>query len=242
MGPKFTYIIPFYYRHDRVLPLRRVVEWLSGFSGIEILIIEQGKHSKIAELNLKAKTIFLQSNIPFNKSWSLNHGLKIAKSNIVVCGGSDIMMNPNDLIESLKILENYDCVIPTSGINFLNGSESMMDMNSILSINRPQQKTIMSYDITLFKRDSLARIGGWNEDLMSGGEDLFQDYKITKMLKFTKMNANSFKFNTHQFPVDESLKNRDQQIMSSIMDGDMNKLHGHISATLFRIGSKSKCY
>lgn len=241
MGPKFTYIIPFYYRQDRVMPLRRVVDWLSGFSGIEILIVEQGKHSKISELNLKAKSVFLQSDIPFNKSWSINYGLKIAKSNIIVCGSSDVIMNPNDLIESLKVLENYDCVIPTSGINFLNHGESMMDMNSILSVNKPQPKTIMSYDISLFKRDSLLRIGGWNEDLTCGGEDVFQDYKINRLHKFIKLNYNSFKLSTQPQRVDENLKKRDEHILSQIMDGDMNKLHQHISSYIFRLGSKAKC-
>ena len=51
--PKFTYIIPFRYSHDRILPLRRVIEWLSGFQGIEILIVEQDKHSKLDGLCLK---------------------------------------------------------------------------------------------------------------------------------------------------------------------------------------------
>lgn len=49
--PKFTYVIPFRYRHDRIIPLKRVIDWLSGFQGIEVLLIEQDKHSKIEHLN-----------------------------------------------------------------------------------------------------------------------------------------------------------------------------------------------
>lgn len=241
MSSKFTYIIPFQYRQDRVITLRRVVEWLSGFSGIEILVVEQGKHPMLTDLNLKAKILFLESDIPFCKSWCYNHGLRMAKSSIVICGSSDIVMNPNDLIESLKTLENYDCVIPTVGINFLNQNESMNDMNSIFSINRPHPKTIMSYDITLFKRDSLIRIGGWFEDLVCGGEDLFQDYKINKLTKSTKLNFNSYKLFTQPVAVDPNLKNRDEQLLPQIMDGDMNKLHHHINVVLPRMGSKAKC-
>ena len=37
--PKFTYVIPFRYSQDRILPLRRVVEWLSGYQGVDILIV-----------------------------------------------------------------------------------------------------------------------------------------------------------------------------------------------------------
>jgi len=43
--PKFTYVIPFRYSQDRILPLRRVVEWLSGYQGVEVLIVEQDKVS-----------------------------------------------------------------------------------------------------------------------------------------------------------------------------------------------------
>lgn len=240
MGPKFTYIIPFQYRLDRVIPLRRVVEWLSGFSGIEILIVEQGKHSNLSDLNFKAKCLFLESDQPFNRGWAFNYALKYVKSNIVVCGAFDLIMNPNDLIESLKTLENFDCVFPTSGINVLNHGESMTDMNSMLTINKPQVKTIMSQDISLWKKESLLKIGGWYEDLVMGGEDLFQDYKVNRMLRFTKLNFNSFKLYSNPSPVDMNLKSRDEQIMSQLMDGDINKVHNLNNATFHRIGLKSK--
>ena len=85
------------------------------------------------------------------------------------------------------------------------------------------------------------RIGGWNEDLPCGGEDVFQDYKINRLHKFIKFNYNSFKLSTQPQRVDENLKKRDEHILSQIMDGDMNKLHQHISSYIFRLGSKAKC-
>jgi hypothetical protein len=57
--PKFSYIIPFKFRQDRIIPLRRVIDWLAGFQGIEVIVIEQDTHSKINHLNLKAKHIFI---------------------------------------------------------------------------------------------------------------------------------------------------------------------------------------
>jgi hypothetical protein len=72
----FTYVIGYRHRIDRLQNLRRVLDWINGFSGAEVIIVEQDKHSKISHLNLKAKHIFIKSNLPYNRSWSFNVALK----------------------------------------------------------------------------------------------------------------------------------------------------------------------
>ena len=57
--PKFTYIIPFRYKPDRIIPLKRVIDWLSGFQGVDVIVVEQDKHSKIKNLNLSHENIKL---------------------------------------------------------------------------------------------------------------------------------------------------------------------------------------
>ena len=134
--PKFSYVIPFRYRVDRIIPLRRVIDWLSGFQGIEILLIEQDKHSKISHLNLRVNHHFIKNEGPFNKGWAFNYAIKRALSNFIIFGDADFIMNPNDLIQSLKTLESCDCVIPTSNIINLEHVESVGDMNAIFNIKR----------------------------------------------------------------------------------------------------------
>ena len=103
--PKFTYIIPFRFSPDRIISLRRVIDWLSGFQGIDVLIVEQDTHSKISHLNMRARHLFIESSLPFNKSWAFNVALKRCTSPIVVCADADFIMDPNDLIQSLNAID-----------------------------------------------------------------------------------------------------------------------------------------
>ena len=79
----FTFIIAYRHSIERLQNLRRVLDWINGFRGVEVILIEQDKHSKISHLNLKAKHIFTKSNLPFNKSLAFNVGLKYSTSNIL---------------------------------------------------------------------------------------------------------------------------------------------------------------
>ena len=185
--PKFSYIIPFRFRSDRIIPLRRVVDFISGFQGAEIVIVEQDTHSKISHLNLKANHIFTESEIPFNKSWAFNVGIKNTTAPVLIFADADFLMNPNDLIESLKALETVDCVIPTSKIVNLNQQESASDLNQIFSIKRDGFKFSMTSGSVLFKRHTIQQIGGWNEDFIGvSQENQFQDLKIKKLLNYIR--------------------------------------------------------
>jgi hypothetical protein len=85
----FTFIIGYRHRIDRLNNLRRTLDWINGFSGGQIILVEQDKHSKISHLNLKCQHIFVKSNMPYNRSWAFNVGLKHAKSNLIVFSDSD---------------------------------------------------------------------------------------------------------------------------------------------------------
>lgn len=239
--PKFTYIIPFRYRQDRIIPLRRIIDWLSGFQGVEIIIVEQDKHSKISNLSLRANHIFIESNLPFNKSWAFNVGLKRSKSPIVICADADFIMNPNDMIECLRVLDSCECVIPTSNIVGLTPQESVGDVNNILSIKRDGVKSNMTNGMVIFKKDALYKIGGWNEDFLGNGfENKFQDKKIVDLLSYRQLDFTGYHFyhNTDQF--DFNLQQRNQQIMDFYKDSDVSKLNQHVQMTIGRIGSINK--
>lgn len=239
--PKFTYVIPFRFRTDRIIPLRRVVDWLSGFQGIEIMIVEQDKNSKISGLNFRATHVFLQSEGPFNKSWAFNVALKRAKSNTLVFGDADFIMNPNHLIESLKMLESHDCVIPTDNLINLNHGESVGDMNAIFQIQRPGVKANLTDGISIFKKDSLYRIGAWNEDFFGiGFTNKFQDKKIKQLLKYKQMNFSGYHLFHQPDGFDMAMNQRNSQILDFFNDGDVNKLNQHINMSLPRMGLMNK--
>jgi len=239
--PKFTYIIPFKYRPDRIISLRRVIDWLSGFQGVDVIVVEQDKHSKIKNLNLRASHIFIESEVPFNKSWAYNVGLRRAMSPVVIFGDADFIMNPDDLIASLQSLDNCDCVIPTTNIINLTPQESVIDINNILNIKRPGFKNSMVDGISLFKKESIFKIGGWNEDFIGiGYENKFQDMKIMKMLNYKQMEFNGYHFGHSKEPLDTSLEERNKKIYDFYQDGDVNKLQGHINIMVPKIGMINK--
>lgn len=238
--PKFTYIIPFRFRQDRILPLRRVIEWLSGFQGVEILLVEQDKNSKIDYLNLKVNHIFIKSEAPFNKSWAYNVGLKRSSSNIIIFGEADYLMNPMELIESLKNLENYDCVVPTNKTTYLTQQQSNMDTSSLLGIKNSTQKKNILDGVSIFKKESIYKIGGWNEDMIGlGYENNFNELKIRKNLNFKIMDYSGYHIFHHPDPTQPSLLERNKQILDIYMN-DTSQLSQHIQQTLPKIGSLNR--
>ncbi|NDF16742.1 MAG: glycosyltransferase, partial [Verrucomicrobia bacterium] len=122
----FTYIIGYRHQPDRLQNLRRVLDWINGFQNVDVIVVEQDKHSKISHLNLKCRHLFLRTNQPYNKSWSFNYATKMAKSNIVVFADSDLIMNPGEFIESLKMLEQYEMVNPYKSVIDLQPDESSL--------------------------------------------------------------------------------------------------------------------
>ena len=49
----FSFIVAYKHRPDRLTNLKRVLEWVSGFGGVEIIIVEQDKKSVLPGLSLK---------------------------------------------------------------------------------------------------------------------------------------------------------------------------------------------
>ena len=238
--PKFSYIIPFRFSHDRILPLRRIIEWLSGFQNVEIILVEQDKHSKIDYLNIKAKHIFIQSEAPFNKSWAFNVGVKRATSQTIIFADADFIMNPMELIESLKMLDSYDCIIPTDKVNVLTQQQSAMDSASILQLNNFVPKSNMLDGISIFKKDSINRIAGWNEDLLGiGYENQFNELKIKQNLNYKQMNYGGFHIFHLQDRNDPGLDKRNKQIFDYYKN-DMNVLGQHINQTFPKIGMANR--
>ena len=190
----FTYIIGYRHKPDRLNNLRRVLDWINGFMGAEVILIEQDKHSKISHLNLKCKHIFLKSTKPYNKSWAFNVATKMAKSNVIVFADSYLVMNPYDFIESLKMLEKYEMVNPYRSVVDLNQQESGLNLEQMISIDRPgrgetdHQKVPLCGGICIFRKEAINKIGGWNENFIGwGAEDDFVSLKVKNYLNWTEM-------------------------------------------------------
>ena len=193
-GHSFTYIIGYRHKPDRLQNLRRVLDWINGFAGADVIVVEQDTHSKISHLNLRCRHLFLKSDKPYNKSWSFNYANKIAKKNIIVFADSDLIMNPNHLIESLKQIETYEMVNPYKSVIDLDTNETGLQLEQVLQINRPgrgetdHQKVPICGGICIFRRESIIKIAGWNENFVGwGAEDDFVSLKVQQFLNWKQM-------------------------------------------------------
>lgn len=189
----FTYIIGYRHNPDRFNNLKKVLDWINGFSNVDVILIEQDTHSKISHLPLKARHIFLKSEKPYNKSWAFNVATKEAKSDIIVFADSDLIMDPNNFIEAVKLLEQYEMVNPYNSVVDLQPQESNFPLDQMVLIDRPgrgetdHQKVPLCGGICIFRKSAILRIGGWNESFMGwGAEDDFQSHKVKNFLSWTE--------------------------------------------------------
>lgn len=243
----FTYVIGYRHRMDRLSNLKRVLEWINGFNGVEVLLIEQDRHSKIKNLNLKAKHIFVKSDMPYNRSWAFNIALKYAQSPILVFGDSDLMMNPNEFIEGLKSLQTHEMVSPYYSVVDLTQQESGLDFNQILQINRPgrgendNQKINICGGIAMFRRDAISRIAGWNEDFISwGGEDDFETMKVKNFLSWTELKYRCYHLYHAKEQPDMKWYQRNLQILNNAAKFTKEDMAKHINMTIPKIGMINK--
>lgn len=189
----FTYIIGYRHNPDRFHNLKKVLDWINGFANVDVILIEQDTHSKISHLPLKARHIFLKSEKPYNKSWAFNVATKEAKSDIIIFADSDLIMNPNEFIEAVKLLEKYEMVNPYSSVVDLQPNETNHQLDQMLLIDRPgrgetdHQKVPLCGGICIFRKSAILKIGGWNESFMGwGAEDDFQSHKVKNFLSWTE--------------------------------------------------------
>lgn len=220
----FTYVIGYRHKPDRIQNLRRVIDWINGFGGVEVLLIEQDKHSKISHLNLRAKHHFLKTNLPYNKSWAFNYATKIAQSEIIVFADSDLIMHPNHLIEALKLTSEYEMINPYHSVIDLSPQETNLPFDQMIQIDRPgrgeldHQKVPICGGICIFKRESLQKIGGWPEQYIGwGAEDDHTSIKVKHFLNWTELKNRCYHlFHTRENP-DASLYSRNLQMYNRTM-------------------------
>lgn len=242
-----TYIIGYRHSVERLNNLRRTLDWISGFSGAQIILVEQDTHSKISHLNLKCEHIFVKSKMPYNRSWAFNIGLKYAKSKIVCFGDSDLIMEPNDFINSLKLLDQYEMVSPYHSVVDLTPQESNLPLENIVRINRPgrgetdNQKINICGGIAMFRRDAITRIGGWSEDFIGwGGEDDFQTIKVHNFLTWHESKARCFHLYHSRGTIDQNQYGKMLQMLQKMSTWNKEELAKYINSTWPKNGMLNK--
>lgn len=243
----FTYIISYRHSSERLNNLKRTLEWINAFSGSEVIVVEQDKHSKLKDMVLPCRHIFIRSNMPFNKSWGFNVGMKYANSGIIVFGDSDLIMDPQEFIKSVKLVDTYEMINPYSSVIDLNHQESNFPMEQIMGISRPGrgetdiQKVPLCGGICIFRRDAIQRIGGWHEDFIGwGGEDDFQSVKVKAFLNWHENKAKCYHLYHDRTAPDMKWYQRNLQLLQKLSPMSSEELRKVINNVAPKSGMKNK--
>jgi glycosyltransferase involved in cell wall biosynthesis len=239
---KFTYIIGYKHSIERFNNLKRVLDWLSGFTGVEVIIVEQDRSEKLIPHSLGGvKKIFIKTEKSYNRSWGFNVGLRWATTDIIVFGDSDLIMDPNKFIESLNLLNQYECVSPYSKVIDLNQGESVMPFSSIMGINREGRGGInLTGGIIFYRRDSILKISGWDQSFIGwGGEDDFQTHKTKMFLSWKECEGNVYHLYHDRQPLNGDEYNRNLMILEKLVNIKKPELERYIQMQGQKIGFKN---
>ena len=246
MNYNFSCIILYKHNIQRWNNLKRVLEWINSFSGAEVILVEQDTHSKISHLNFPAKHIFTKSNMPFNRSWGFNVGLKNTNSEVVVFTDCDLIMDPQEFINAVKMTTEYEMVSPYSSVVDLQPNESGLPMESIFKIDRPgrgetdHQKINICGGITIFRKEAILKVGGWCQDFIGwGAEDDFQTIKVENFLSSYEQKGRCFHLYHDREAPDQKWYQRNLQLLQKYKKLNKNELVNLINNSNKTLGMKN---
>jgi hypothetical protein len=115
-----------------------------------------------------------------------------------------------------------------------------MDTMSILNIKNSTDKTNPLDGISIFKKEAINRIGGWNEDMIGlAYENDFNELKIKQFLKFKQMDYIGYHLFHSKIQEPPQLLQRNKQILETYLK-EPNLLNQHIQQTAPRIGAQNR--
>lgn len=247
MNKQLTFIICYRHNIERLKNLKRTLDWMNSFSNCEIILVEQDKTPKVSHLNLPCKYIFIKTNLPFNKSWGFNVGLKYASSDVITFTDSDLIMNQENFIKALNMLSENDMVNPYTSVIDLTPQETNMNMNNILKIDRPgrgendHQKVPLCGGTCIFRKEAIAKIGGWNEDFIGwGAEDDELSIRVKKYLKWTELKGSCYHLYHSRPAPDPTNYNRNLTLLNKISNLTDQQTQNMIQKMTTKSGMKNK--
>lgn len=246
---RITYVIGYRHSMDRFMNLKKVLEWVLSFSNIDIILVEQDSSPKIEHLFNHGRYIFVKNEGPYNRSWAFNVAIKHNRNPIIAFGDSDLIMRPENFVEAVNQLKEYDVVSPYSSVLDLTPEENNLSFADLLRITRPgrgetdNQKINLCGGLVIFRTDAIYKIGGWAENYFVGwgGEDDFQTYKVKKLgLTWKEMPHKCYHFYHQKQNIDQKAYMQMIATLNQLMNLDEAKLQMHVNSSLPKIGMLNK--
>lgn len=237
---KFSYIICYRHNEERYKNLLRVLDWLDSFSDIEVIIVEQDLDEKleldISKYNFNYKKIFTFSKLPFERSWAFNVGLMNSSTDIIVFGDCDLIMNKEQFLESIGKTSEFDCISPYKSVLDLDPQESLYGLKEWSKIKRAgrgetdNQKINLTGGIVIYKKESILKIGGWDENFIGwGGEDDWQTRKTEMFLNSTEMPYRCYHLYHKRVAPDRMFYGRTITILNQLFNLDKDQVSKYLN-------------
>jgi hypothetical protein len=234
----FSYIIPFNQKIDEIHSLRKVLEWLKMFKSIEVIIVEYYEKSpSLNELSYPFLHIPVKNDGSiFSPSWAYNIGSKRSSSDIVIFGNSSTVTNPENIKSGVSLIKNkqYQMVKPFKNeINISHGQltnfkKMETEINYPTKGSKDDNYTHLCSGISIYDKNSLFKIGGWEENFKMGCYYDFQSYKTRILLNYTELDGKGFYFdskNAHNSNVVTSDVNLNNKLKSTPKQGLVNYIN-----------------
>ncbi len=191
-----TYILT--YRENET-PQRRanldaVIAWLGRFPLINVIVVEQDALPTLPrELpHPQCSVAFAYNPGPFNKSWGLNIGARLAQTPLLGFGDGDLIVG-DALMQSYQLLEHsVQAVKPYRRLIDLSEEESLpvragdfgrVPTRDANHSNRDGigERIVFAGGSFVIRRDAFFSLGGWDERFRGwGGEDDALSYRIER--------------------------------------------------------------
>jgi predicted glycosyltransferase involved in capsule biosynthesis len=171
----------------------------------------------------------------------------MSKSNIIVFSDADIIMEPNQFINSIKLIEQYDMISPYTSVLDLQQNESGLPIPELLKINRAgrgeedHQKINICGGLSIFRKDAIQRIGGWNEAFIGwGGEDDFQAIKVENFLNHIEVPNKCYHLYHSREQPDMANYQKTLQLLQQLKNLSKEDLIKSINSSIPKIGMSNK--
>jgi len=243
-----SYIIPFNSKIDDIHSLRKVLQWLSSFKNIEVIIVEYNSKSSILD-QLSNPFVYIpvkSEKLVFSASWAYNIGIKRSNSDIVICGDSSILTNPKNIQKSIELIKSgYQMVKPFNRRVEVKSSElnnfDSMDKNTsspLMGDNDDNYEHLCS-GIGVYDRPSLLKIGGWEEKFKMECFVDFQSHKIKNILKYKELDGSGYSLYSRN-PHNTQVVSSDINLNNKLKTLNSEELVNYINSTYSNIGMVNK--
>jgi len=224
---KASYIMPYWHEDHNLRFLKNNINQLLSYPDIEIVVVEVGPVSKLKNLDMKSKVVFLQSNT-WDLGWAFNCGVKHTSSSNIFFGSFEVLPDVNTIKNQLKEKENYDLIILQDGAK-------LADKNYITN-KQTTKELSSSTGVYFFDYKSISAVSGWDENLSGDQLYLFQKHKSFELLNVKIVEDTSCVILPVSIPED----NKKDEIFEKIIDLKQDKLKLYLNKQNKKITNPNK--